>query len=235
MHHRDLKACRICPYLRREVSVCGTELARLRTGKDERPISVAVAVVASLAIAASGNLIVLAGRAHGVEHWFTLVGVPVVAIVGGLLLASRWTPTELGLRRPVLTGERLPTTLFLTAAVLAVLLIVAYLARWDARTNVALARLVIGTAVGEEAVHRGVVLACWASTRLRARYVVLANAAVFGAWHIAGAIPDTGFKPLEVIGPTAGAFLLLWARLRFRSLLAPVAGHACTNLLEVPT
>ena len=96
----------------------------------------------------------------------------------------------------------------------------------DDRGWLHLVRVLVGTALGEELVHRGVLIATWSSTSVRARGVVLANVVAFGAWHVASAWHADGFEPREIAPPAGGAVLFLWARLRFRSVLAPAAGHA---------
>ena len=69
----------------------------------------------------------------------------------------------------------------------------------------------------------------WASTTVAAGYVVAANVVLFGPWHLAGATCD-GLHPEEVIGPAALAGPLVWLRLRFASIFAPMAFHAAANI-----
>jgi membrane protease YdiL (CAAX protease family) len=102
-------------------------------------------------------------------------------------------------------------------------------------------RTLVGTAFGEELVHRGVLLAVWAGTGVAGWVVVAANIVTFGFWHIAGAscwlvectTDSCRFQWAEVLGPGGLAVMLVWVRLRFASILAPAVFHAASNIIGV--
>jgi membrane protease YdiL (CAAX protease family) len=79
-----------------------------------------------------------------------------------------------------------------------------------------------------------VLLGVWSATGVSRWIVVVANMVAFGLWHVAGAFKDDGFEVLDVVGPALLTVLLLWARLRFRSVIAPAIGHASTNVFGLP-
>lgn len=74
----------------------------------------------------------------------------------------------------------------------------------------------------------------WCATRANRWIVVVANMVAFGLWHVAGAFKGDGLEVLDVLGPALLTVLLLWARLRFRSVVAPAVGHASTNVFGLP-
>ncbi len=102
----------------------------------------------------------------------------------------------------------------------------------DDHTRLRIVRLLIGTAAGEEIIFRGVVLGAWTSTTVRGRWVLVVNMATFALWHVAGAFDGGTFHWLHVAFPGIAASLLLWSRLRCRSLIAPIALHAAANMTE---
>jgi membrane protease YdiL (CAAX protease family) len=93
-------------------------------------------------------------------------------------------------------------------------------------------RLVVGTAFGEELIHRGALFALWSSTGSSPQMVAVANGIAFGAWHIAG-VRSQGWvgRASEVFVPAiAGTALFLWGRCRSKSVAGSWALHLATNL-----
>lgn len=214
-----------------ELEQCRAELDRLRVRAGVRvPVGVAVGVSA-LAVA-WGNGTVVAGRRLGNDEIVTLVAVPALAIAGvAALRRAGWAWRELGFRWPSAERPRAqPLGWLLAASAVAVGGAIVGAATGGGDTRLAVVRLLVGTAAGEEVVHRGVLLALWAATPASAGAVVAANMVTFGAWHVAAATHADGFRWWELAVPAATAILLLWARLRFRSVLAPVAFHAGGNM-----
>lgn len=216
-------------FVSREQAAWRFELAAIRPAGS--PTSVVGAVTWSLAATAWGNAVVLGGRRFGQDQWVTLIAVPLFGLAGWWWLRRR------GFRRPAIGAQRPRTVhapflapLLVVAAGVAGICALAGLATFgQERRGLRTIRTMVGTAFGEELIHRGVLLAVWAGTGLAAWQVAAANMIVFGAWHLAGAVCD-GFHPEEVIGPAALAVPLVWLRLRFGSIFAPMAVHAATNL-----
>jgi uncharacterized protein len=106
-----------------------------------------------------------------------------------------------------------------------------------------LVRIPLGTALFEEVVFRGLLLAVF----LRCcppRVAVLASSVVFGLWHIAptavslelnGATPTSAAGMAAIAGTvaltTVAGLAFTWLRWRSGSLLAPVLAHWATNAL----
>lgn len=208
-----------------EAARCRAELSAIRSAG--RTTSVAGALGWSVAAVLWGNGVVAAGRGFGHDQWITLIGVPLFGLTGWWRLARRgFRRHAIGLQFPRADGNRVLSVATLTAAVFAGGLAVAGLAtgthdgRW-LRTL----RTAIGTGFGEELIHRGVLVTVWASTGVSTLTVIAANGIAFGLWHWAGA-DHLG----EIVGSAALAVPLVWLRLRFRSVLAPMAFHAATNL-----
>jgi membrane protease YdiL (CAAX protease family) len=214
-----------------ELRQCRAELDRLR-GRAGVRVPVVVAVVASVLAVAWGNGTVVAGRRLGHDDAVTLVAVPALAAAGlAALRWAGWTWRDLGLGWPSAEPPRAQPLAWLGAATaVAVGGAVVGLVAGPGATRLAVVRLVLGTAAGEEVVHRSVLLALWAATPVGGRAVVAANVVTFGAWHVAAATHADGLRWWEAAVPAGTAVLLLWARLRFRSVLAPVAFHAGGNL-----
>lgn len=216
--------------LGREIGRCLTELHRLER-LDHVKVPVAAAIGASAIVAGLGNGVVLLGRRWCEQEWTTLVAVPVIGFAGASLLRLRgWSWRDLGFRRLVVhSPARLARGLFLAASCLAAASGVVGFLSWEL-TALEVVRTLVGTAVGEEIVHRSVILAAWVDTRLRAGWVVAANMITFALWHVAGANEGGRFAWMEVIGPGLLALPLLWARLRFQSVISPAAFHGAVNL-----
>ena len=213
----------------REQSTCRAELAAIRRAGSST--SAVGAVAWSLAAIGWGNAVVLAGRRLGHDQWITLIAVPLFGLAGWWRLRGRgFACRAIGVQPPRPDHTPFLTALMVVATVFAGICAIGGLATFgqDMRALRTI-RTVVGTAFGEELVHRGVLLGVWASTGVTGRQVVAANMVVFGAWHVAGATGD-GFRPGEVIGPAALALPLVWLRLRFRTIFAPMAFHAATNL-----
>ena len=218
-------------HLRREVHQCRSELARL-SAAERKPMSIMSAVAWSTSLVVLGNAVVIAGRRWGHSDLITLAAIPTMGLAGASLLRRRgWSWRDLGVR-PLAPDPpaRLPNGLLFAMFAVGLVFALVGVLSFTAGTALSVVRVLIGTAGGEELVHRGVVLGAWASTPVRGRWIVAANMVTFGMWHIASATPCTGFRWWEVAIPTAGAAIFLWARLRFRSLLAPIALHAGGNM-----
>ncbi|MGH9011271.1 MAG: CPBP family intramembrane glutamic endopeptidase [Acidimicrobiia bacterium] len=214
-----------------EAGRCGDELAAIRAaGPSTSPI---VAVVWSAATVVWGNGVVGAGRAFGHDQMITLIAVPLFGLAGWGWLARRGFRREaIGIRFPRVDRAGLLTVPTVVAAVVVALGTMAGLATSaHEMRGLRTIRTIVGTAFGEELIHRGVLLTLWASTGVRAWVVLAANMVGFGAWHVAGASCG-GFRPADVLWPTIGAVLFVWLRLRFRSIWAPVAVHGL-NVLGV--
>ncbi|MDQ4091225.1 MAG: CPBP family intramembrane metalloprotease [Actinomycetota bacterium] len=196
-------------------------------------LSIGRAAGVSAVIALLGNAIVLLGRRWNAADWTTLVGVPLLGASGSLLLRLRgWRWGDLGWRRPTVAARRaVPCSLLGAAPVAAAMSAIVWSERTGDVTVLNVVRLVVGTAVGEEIVHRGVVLATWLSTGASARAIFVANLTTFALWHVAGAA-DKGPAGVvvDVGGPAVLGVVLLWARLRYRSVSASAAFHGAGNL-----
>jgi hypothetical protein len=204
------------------------DLARVQA---RRPLRRREAIGISLGIAVWGNSVVVAGRITGQPEWLTLVGNPAGAIAAVLWMRRRGSSlSAMGLNWPRFDRDRLPKVLTAAALAWTAAWLVAGLAGVRELSGLRLARLIVGTALAEEVLHRGVLPAVWAATGSPARTVVAANMATFGAWHLAGATTGGTFHPLEVVGPALVALVLLWARMRTGSVLPPAAGHLAGNL-----
>ncbi len=218
--------------IRGEVARCRVELDRLRQCAPFA-LSVAGATAVSAVIALLGNGIVLLGRRWNGADWTTLVGVPLLGAVGSLLLRLQgWKWGDLGWRRPTVAAPReVPWSLLGAATVAAAMSAIVWSERTGDVTVLDVVRLVVGTAVGEEIVHRGVVLATWLSTAVSARGIFVANLTTFALWHVAGATEKgPAGVVVEVGGPAIIGVALLWARLRYRSVFAAAAFHGAGNL-----
>jgi membrane protease YdiL (CAAX protease family) len=214
-----------------EAGCCGDELAAIRAaGPSTSPV---VAVIWSAVAVVWGNGVVTAGRAFGHDQLATLVGVPLFGLAGWGWLARRGFRREaIGMRFPrVDRAGPLTVPTAVAAVVVAVGTVAGLATSADEMRPLRTIRTIVGTAFGEELIHRGVLLTLWASTGARASVVLAANMVGFGAWHAAGASCG-GFRPAEVLWPTIGAALFVWLRLRFRSVWAPVTVHGL-NVLGV--
>lgn len=224
----------VVPWFQREYRLCRSELNRLGT-LPSRPVSVVSAVGASALVAALGNAVVVAGRRwEGQSEWISLVGVPTIGLVGTAVLSRRgWSWRNLGFRWPTVD----PPTRFthgavaFAVAVAAASGVIGSIADED-QPAVEVVRLLVGTALGEELVHRGVVLGVWAMTTVARPWVVVANIGTFALWHLASATHQSGFRWWEVAGPGVLSLALLWGRLRSRSIVAPAAFHAAPNMTK---
>lgn len=224
----------ICAAVRAELVRCRAAIDGLR-GTGHRPVSVVAAMVASIGIVAAGNAVVVLGRVSEEPTWATLLGVPTIALVGGVvMLRSGSSRAELGLVAPSPSTPVLGRRLTVLGLVVASIRIAVSVAWAGPSVLLDVIRLAFGTALGEEVVHRGVVLALWCRTGLQARWILAANAAVFVTWHLAGATKATGFAWLDLAGPLAGSPVLLWLRLRSASLLGPFALHLTPNSFGLP-
>jgi len=106
---------------------------------------------------------------------------------------------------------------------------------------VATVRIPLGTALFEEVMFRGLLLAAWLRVTSTAR-AVWWSSAVFGVWHVAPTMVALELNSIDVLGAAGiGAVLaavtvttvagigFTWLRLRSDSLLAPILAHIATN------
>lgn len=106
------------------------------------------------------------------------------------------------------------------------------------RWFVPLVRIPLGTAVFEETLFRGVVLAVFLCLH-RPRTAVVATSVLFGLWHILPAWSTADGSSLAVAGAVIGTVAvttlagLIFAALRLwaGSLVAPILAHTATNSL----
>lgn len=106
------------------------------------------------------------------------------------------------------------------------------------RWFVPLVRIPLGTAVFEEVLFRGVLLAALLR-RLQIRAAVVGSSALFGLWHIVPAWETAEGSPFAVLGTvlgtvvvtTCGGLVFAMLRLWSRSLVAPILAHSATNSL----
>ncbi len=215
--------------LRAEFNEVATELRRLAADRRRVPLPVAGFVTVLLVL--WGNGVVLVGRHLGASDEVTLAAHPLLALAcTAILVQSGWRPGTLGFRRPLpepasgqlrlLLGALVATSLTASAVVLAL----------DPSKRLEAIRLLLGTAAGEEILHRSVLLALWTSSSASPAATVWVSMAAFGLWHLAGSFHGDAFHPLEVAVPAVGTLVFLWARLRYRSVTAPIIVHIATNL-----
>jgi hypothetical protein len=201
------------------------------TATNARPVAVAVAIGALLAVAKGAYI-----RSHDLDAMATLAlqGVLVVPAVAIGTVAGRngvLTTAGLRLRRP--WPSVAPPLLLAPVAVLAALV------AWSDAGPSEAVRIVVATGLGEEILFRGVVygLAATASTRA----AVIVSSTTFGAWHLvdgfeaAGAgWPVAGSLALAagigVVTGLAGALLFAPLRRRTGAVYAPALLHAALNL-----
>jgi membrane protease YdiL (CAAX protease family) len=179
-----------------------------------------------------GNALVLAVEDCDHREVLTLgaqAALGTAAVVGCRLAGLRWV--DLGLCRPNLADRRAGLLLGGAGSLVAGAVLVAWARRAACSTDtpvpMVLARMLAGTAFGEELLFRGVLLALLLGARQDVHRVVTCQVACFTAWHVAGA-----GSLLGLLGPAAGAVLFLWARAHYESLVVPALLHATTN---VPT
>jgi uncharacterized protein len=112
-----------------------------------------------------------------------------------------------------------------------------------ALTTAVLVRIPFGTALFEEFVFRGVLLAVFLRGTTPA-IAAIGSSAVFGLWHIAPTAVSLELNGIAAGSPegmatiaagvavtTAAGFVFTWLRWRSGSLLAPVLAHWATNAL----
>ena len=176
-----------------------------------------------------GSGIVLLGRRWKAPDAVTLIAHPALAVaLIAVLLHRGWSREALGLVPPQSGNRRLQA--LLAGATAATLIPAAIALAVDPAKRLTLVRLLLGTATGEELLHRSALLALWTSSPAAPAVTSTVSAVAFGAWHVAGAWDGDGFHPLEVAGPAAFTMVFLWARLRYRSVTAPIVLHLATNL-----
>lgn len=195
------------------------------------PRGVPFAVAAGLV--AFGNGLVVASRRSANTQLTTGAGMAaavafasVAAGAAGLRLRE-----DIGLRPPDRMRPRWPLAIA-GAGVVAGVALAAARHRHCADGPVAgvLARMLIATALGEEVLFRGVLLAVSSCAELSRSASAILDTTAFAAWHLAAATTDGRVDPLQVLAPGAGSVLFRWARRRYGTVLAPVLLHAMFNV-----
>jgi membrane protease YdiL (CAAX protease family) len=208
----------------------------IQTRSDHR-IDTTVAVLVSLAVVAWGNGLVLLQRRIGGDlgEILTTVAHPFLGSLGAaIMLNSGWSRTDLGLAFPPrrAIGARWGVALAgLAFGWVAIGVLRKGIGTESTSRRIFVVRLAVGTALGEELIHRGVLLALWARTRLSPGVVIVANALVFSAWHVVGSLRKGPRAVGEVPITGLGALLFLAARSRSRSLIGACSAHLSTNIL----
>lgn len=106
---------------------------------------------------------------------------------------------------------------------------------------VAVVRIPLGTALFEEVVFRGLLLAAWLRVTSTTRAVAWSSV-VFGLWHVAPTLVALELNGVDAAGAAGVGVVLVavtvttiagvgfaWLRLRSGSLLAPILAHLATN------
>jgi membrane protease YdiL (CAAX protease family) len=221
--------------LEQEVRRAAAELGKM-AAEAPRRVSIPAALALSGGIAIWGNGVVLVQRRLGgaAGEVITLAVHPTAALIALAILRLRgWRGSDLGLSpRALAPRGRWNALLVLVAALSAFGFARGGMCHQDVALRLSIVRLLLGTALGEELVHRGLMPAIWTATRSSPLGVLVANAATFGAWHVAGAwAKPWPARIAEIAVPTVlGAPLFLWARLRTGGVSAPTLLHAAINL-----
>jgi membrane protease YdiL (CAAX protease family) len=220
-------------------AVVREEAAWIGAGPAPR-VSVGVAAGVTAAAVAWGNGVVLVQRTLGGDagEWFTAAANPLLGAAGcTALFAAGWRREDLGLRWPSwrASGRRwLPGVAVgaLVAGAAGVLALTGGTDAAGADARVSLVRMAVGTALGEELVHRGFLFGLWSATGRSPWIAIAANGVAFGAWHLAAVQPyGRAGRLVGVLGPaTAGTAAFLWARCRSRSVLGSAPLHLATNI-----
>ena len=191
----------------------------------------AVAALMTILLVIWGNAVVLVGRRLEAPDAVTLVAHPALALGVTLLLLRRgWRPVTLGLSSPDPQPDSRPLRALLAVLAVTIGVTSAVVLALEPSKRLDVIRLLVGTAAGEELLHRSALLALWSSTSARPLLATAASSAGFGAWHLIGAFHGGTFHPLEVAVPAFGTLVFLWARLRYQSVVAPIVLHGVTNL-----
>jgi membrane protease YdiL (CAAX protease family) len=219
-----------------EVRRAAAELGKM-AAEAPRRVSVPAALAVSGGVVIWGNGVVLVQRRLGgsAGEVITLAAHPTAGLIALAILRLRgWHGSDLGLSPKAIAprGRWGALLVILVAALSAFGFARGGMCREEVTLRLSLVRLLVGTALGEELVHRGLMPAIWTATRSSPLGVLVANAATFGAWHVAGAwAKPWPARIVEVGVPTLlGAPLFLWARLRTGGVSAPTLLHAAVNL-----
>ena len=209
-----------------EVKAIGRGVTELRA--DPGPeVRLHQAVLLSLLLTVWGNVVVVVGRRFGHPEQATLIAHPLLAAVQlALFRRAGVSRAALGLIAPQSPSPSHRRALAGLGAIVAVFVATAFIRR----PALPVVRLIVGTAAGEEVLHRAVALYAWSRTDLPTAGVLAATGVTFGAWHVAGAIGGRGAAPLEVLIPAVGAVPFCWLRLRYRSVVPAWLAHLLTNL-----
>ena len=217
--------------VRAEIEHARRALRRLHRTTDAPGAPLALVVVVTVLLVLWGNAVVVAGRQLGGQNVLTLVAHGALALVVTTILLRRgWSRHALGLVPPRPDPDSRNLRLALTVVSVSGLVAAAATLALDPAKRLDVVRLLVGTATGEEVLHRSALLALWTSSPVTPVITTVANVAAFAGWHVAGAFHDGRFHPLDVAVPAAGALVFLWARLRYRSVAAPIFVHLATNL-----
>jgi Type II CAAX prenyl endopeptidase Rce1-like len=214
------------------------EAASIGSGPAPRvPVAVALGVTAGTVTA--GNAVVLLQRRLGGDtgELLTTVALPLLGASGSVaLIAAGWRRRDVGMMLPSRRAlGRLPRPARALAGVLGAAAI-ATLVRGGSHDGISdrltIVRLVVGTALGEEMIHRGALFALWAATGRPTRTVVVANAVAFGAWHIVTVAHQGWLTRIAgiVVPALPGTALFLWGRCRSGTVLGSTLLHVGTNL-----
>lgn len=180
---------------------------------------------------------VVADRSRSERWWLLAVGAAALLALVGVeaVRAYRWHTGRLPSEpdRSVLW-----TVGPMAACALVVLAIVTVGDRAGDLSGDELVELLVVTALGEELLHRGALLA-FAYAAFRPGTAEWVTALAFGAWHIPNALDDRAGEAIAptiglVVGTvavtTAGGFVFAFLRHRSRSVAGSAGGHVATNL-----
>ncbi|HEX2240521.1 MAG TPA: CPBP family intramembrane glutamic endopeptidase [Actinomycetota bacterium] len=114
--------------------------------------------------------------------------------------------------------------------------------RGQALVYYTLIRIPLGTAVAEELIFRGALIAAWHAAGASQQAAAILASAAFGLWHIAPTVmgirmndPDAGTAKLRigvlggVLFTTAAGLALSWLRTSSGGLIVPIIVHAGLN------
>lgn len=210
-----------------------------------RTTVVLVVTVALLAAWNVGRILAVPADRHLVFNAAMAAVFAALGVVGGLDLAG-FGLARRQVRGGLVYGGAVFAVIALGLALVAVVPLTADLLQ-DDRVLVdrpgmlfqVLVEIPLGTVLLEELAFRGTLLGLLRK-RLSTRAAVLVSSGIFGLWHIAGVVNDSGGDTaLGVAGAVVGTLVattiagigFAWLRVRSDSLLAPMLAHLATNSL----